>query len=238
MSQGGIMETAKVNMHQMERIVSAGLGGVLLLRSLPRRSLGGAALASALLYRGISGHSYLYQALGLSTNGTGASAETPEVECSITIGKSANELYRFWREPQNLSQILGEVGQVTQVSGGRQHWVVNGPFNQRLEWDTQIVEDRPGEMVRWKSVDGASLPNEGLVHFRPAPGDRGTEVTLYFRFDPPGGTLGNTLAKRLGIVPRMAAEKVLRRFKSLVETGEIPTLKHNPAARPGAYAHT
>ncbi len=232
------METAKVNIHQTERIVSAGLGAVLLLRSLSRPSLSGVALASALLYRGISGHSYLYQALDISTNGTGTPANAPEGESSITIGKSANELYRFWREPQNLSQILGDVAQVTQVSDDRQHWVVHGPFNQRMEWDTQIVEDRPDETVRWKSLDGAPLPNEGLLRFRPAPGNWGTEVTLRFRFDSPGGMLGNTVAKRLGIVPRMLADKVLRRFKSLVETGEIPTLKHNPAARPSAYAHT
>jgi uncharacterized membrane protein len=92
-------------------------------------------------------------------------------------------------------------------------------------------------MVRWKSVDGAPLPNEGSVRFHPAPGDWGTEVTLRFRFALPGGPLGNTVAKRLGIVPRMLAEKALRRFKSLAETGEIPRLKHNPAARPSAYAH-
>lgn len=235
------METAKVNIHQTERIVSAGLGGRLLLRSLPRRSLGGAALASALLYRGISGHSYLYQALGMSTaerEGIGASADTAEVERSITIGKPANELFRFWREPQRLSQILGDIAQVTQVSGGRQHWVVHGPFNRRMEWDTQVIEDHPGELVRWKSLDGAPLPNEGLVRFRPAPRDWGTEVALRFRFDAPGGTLGNAVAKRLGIVPGMLAEKALRRFKSLAETGEIPTLKHNPAARIDAYAHT
>jgi uncharacterized membrane protein len=232
------METTKVNMNQTERIVSAGLGGVLLLRSLPRRSLSGAALASALLYRGISGHSYLYQALGMSTNGTGTAADNPEVESSITIGKPATTLYRLWREPERLSQILGDMAQVTEVGDGRQHWVVPAPLNQRLEWDTQIVEERPGQMVRWKSLEGAALPNEGSVRFQPAPSDWGTEVTLRFRFDPPGGTLGNTLARRLGIVPRMLAEKALRRFKSLAETGEIPTLKHNPAARPSAYAHT
>ena len=141
----------------------------------------------------MSGHSYLYQALGMSTaqrNGIGASAGTPEVERSITVGKPANELYRFWREPQRLSQILGDIAQVTEVSGGRQHWVVHGPFNRRMEWDTQVVEDWPGELVRWKSLDGAPLPNEGLVRFRPAPRDWGTEVTLRLTYSVPGVLMG------------------------------------------------
>ena len=226
------MDTEKVNMNQTERIVTAVLGGVLLLRSLPRRSLAEAALASVLLYRGMSGHSYLYQALGMNTNGTGTSADAPEGECAITIGKSADELYRLWSEPQNLSRILGDIAQVTQGSGGRQHWVVQGPLNQRIEWDTVIVEDRPGELVSWKSLDGAPLFNENSLYFHPAPGDRGTEVRLRFRFDLPG----IPKRKRLGIVPRLLADRILRNFKSLAETGEVPTLKRNPAARPSAYA--
>jgi uncharacterized membrane protein len=242
-SKGDNMDTENVNIHQMERAVSVGLGGLLLIRSIRRRSLGGGALASILLYRGISGHSYLYQALGMSTaegnkqHGAGASESPPEVVASITIGKPAQELYRLWREPQSLSQIMGELAQVTQVSDDRQHWELPGPFKKRIEWDTQVMEDQPGKLLRWKSLDGAPLSNEGWLSFRPAPRDWGTEVTLRFRFDPPGGVLGKRIAGPLKGVTRLLAEKALRRYKSLAETGEIPTLKHNPAARRSAYAH-
>jgi len=106
-----------------------------------------------------------------------------------------------------------------------------------MEWDTQIVEDRHGKLLRWESLEGAPLPNEGTVRFSPAPGDWGTEAMLCLRFDPPGGPLGNRAVKRLNIVPRVLADKILRRFKSLAETGEIPTLAYNPSARTGAHVH-
>lgn len=240
--KGDTMATRDVNIHTVERRISAILGGTLLLQSLTRRSpaLGEKALAAALLYRGISGHSFLYQGLGISTANEqhGQADNTPEVERSITIEKSADELYRFWRAPQNLSQIMGDLGEVTEMGNGLTHWVVQGPWNRRIEWDTQFVEERPGELLRWKSVDGSPYPNEGSVQFRSAPRDWGTEVTLHFRFDAPGGTLSNNVVNSVIIIPRLLVEKALRRFKSLAESGEYPTLKHNPAARPSSYADT
>lgn len=235
------MAITNVNMHQLERKASTILGGILLFQSFARRSpsLGEKALAAVLLYRGISGHSFLYQALGMSTASKAErqkAGDAPEVERSITIEKPANDLYRFWREPQHLSQIMGAFAEVTEGSGGQTHWAVQGPFNRRIEWDSQIVEDRPGEMIRWKSLDGARIPNEGIVRFRSAPRDWGTEVTLRMRFNPPGGALGNKIVKQLSFAPRMMVEKALRRFKSLAETGEFPTLKRNPAARTESYA--
>jgi uncharacterized membrane protein len=111
------------------------------------------------------------------------------------------------------------------------HWKVRGPLGRGFEWDTRIVEDRPGRGQRWQSVEGASLPSEGEVQFRPAPGDRGTEVTLRIRFNPPGGALGLAAAKLLGFVPRLFAERAIHYFRALAETGEIPTTDRQPAAR-------
>ncbi|MES2461527.1 MAG: SRPBCC family protein, partial [Armatimonadota bacterium] len=111
------------------------------------------------------------------------------------------------------------------------HWRVQMPVGKSLEWEVQTVEDRPGELVRWEMLDGASLPGEGALSLKPAPGDRGTEATLRFHFDLPGGAVGNGVAKVLGSVPKVAAAKALRRFKSLAETGEIPTTRPQPAAR-------
>ena len=223
------------NIHPLERRASTILGGVFLLRGLIRSSLTDAALATALLYRGVSGHSYLYQALGVSTAGQSTQSnsenDASEVERSITIEKPADELYRFWREPQHLSEIMGSFADVTTAGENRMHWRLHGPLVQNMEWDTQIVEDRPNEVLSLKSIDGAQLPNEATIRFSPAPADWGTVATLRFRFEPPGGALGKSAAKLLGAVPRVLAEKALRRFKSLVETGEIPTLEHNPSAR-------
>jgi uncharacterized membrane protein len=159
------------------------------------------------------------------------STNAPEVERSITIGKPAGELYRSWRNPRNLRRIMEHFAEVSTMGEDRQHWRVSFPLGQSLEWDARIVEEHPDGFLRWASLPGSKLPNEGSLRLSPAPGDRGTEVKLYFRFDPPGGVLGDAAVKLLGFVPAMVAEKALRRFKSLAETGEIPTTEHQPAAR-------
>lgn len=240
------MADTKVNMHLVERRISVVLGAILLLRSFIRRSSSFSEkfLVLDLLYRGISGHSFLYQMLGINTSGETeqlrirSSDETPEIERSITIEKPRDDLYRCWREPRRLSQIMSGVVEIAEESEGRTRWTVEGPFNQRLGWDMRVVEESPGEMIHWKSLKGALLPCECWVRFRRAPRDWGTEVTLQVRFEPPGGRTGNRVVKRLGFVPRLQLEKMLRRFKSVVETGEFPTLVHNPSARVKTYAQS
>jgi uncharacterized membrane protein len=237
-----MVNKTKVNMNQREQRSSTLLGVALLFRSLTRRSLGGMVLAIILLYRGISGHCYLYQILGINRadrkqSESETSDDASTIERSITVEKPATELNRFWREPESLSKIMGDFVEVTRVSHDRAHWRIRGPFGRNVEWETQIVEDRPGEILRWKSINGTRIPSEVSVRFRPAPKDWGTEATLHFRIERPGGLLANWRAKRLSMLPRILAEKGLRRFKSLAETGEVPTLEHNPHARAGAHVY-
>lgn len=167
---------------------------------------------------------------------SGAPDDAPGLERAITIGRSANDIYRYWREPANLARIMAHFAEVQPRDRDETRWLVHGPLGQRFEWDSRIVEDRPGVLLRWKSLEGASLPNEGSVRFRPAPGRRGTEVLLGMRFDPPMGALGDATVKLLGFGPEMISTKALRRCKSLIETGEIPTLEHNPSARATSQA--
>ena len=156
----------------------------------------------------------------------------PEVERSITIGKTADELYQRWLDPSTLPQIMAGFATVRASGDGRMHWKVEGPLGRAFEWDSETVDNRPGDGIGWRSLPGAAIPNEGSVRFRPAPADRGTVATLRFRFDPPGGALGDAAVKLLGTTPLdLAADGALRRFKSLVETGEIPTTERQPAAR-------
>jgi uncharacterized membrane protein len=230
-----------INVNDKERTISAVLGALLLVRGLSRGSLLRLLAGGGLLYRGLKGHSYLYERFDINTAGgptygygrheTGASAESPDVTRAITIGKSANELYSFWRKPANLTRILGHFAEVSEAGEDRQHWKVQNRAGQSLEWDARIVNDRPGNSISWESLPGAELPNQGSVHFHPAPGGRGTEVKLHLRFDPPAGALGEAAMKRLSAVPSVLVDKALYRFKSLMETGEIPTLEHNPSAR-------
>ncbi|XVH31473.1 SRPBCC family protein [Haloferacaceae archaeon DSL9] len=229
------------------RIVSAGVGGALLLSGLGRRSLRRAAttiLGGWLLYRGITGESPRVRSLGGADRErgeleasederreVGASAGAIEAERTVTVRKPADELSPFWREPDRLARIMSHVADVSPLGGGRQHWEVRGPLGRVVAWDSQIVEDRTGEFLRWESLDGATVPNEGWVRFRSAPGDRGTETTLHLRFDPPGGPLGRAAIRTVGLGPDALVGTALRRFKSLAETGEIPTLENNPSGR-------
>ncbi|PSQ45562.1 polyketide cyclase/dehydrase [Halobacteriales archaeon SW_6_65_15] len=212
------------------RIASAVLGGALLATGLRRRSLGGVAVALAggwLLYRGVTGRSRSRDsspsgaATGTAegTEGSMAQARETTVERSVTVGKPADELYDLWRDPEQLNRVLGDSVEVTAEGEDRQRWTVEGPASRSVEWE------------RWESVEGSRLSSEGSVHFDSAPTDRGTQVTLRLRFDPPGGTLGETAMNLLGIVPETLASKALDRFKSLAETGEIPTLDRNPSGR-------
>lgn len=206
-----------------KRAIPAAIGGVLLALSLRRRSLGGAAavVVGWLVYRRLEDR----------RDDRGVPADATETERSITIGKPADELYEAWRDPERLTQIVGRVADASTESEDRVRWTARGPLGRDVTWETRIAEERPGEYLRWESVEGATVAGEGSVRFRPAPGDRGTEVTLRLRFDPPGGALGDTAMARLGVVPDALAMKALRRFKSLAETGEIPTLEGNPSAR-------
>lgn len=155
-----------------------------------------------------------------------------EVKRSITIGRNANELHQRWSDPRTLPQIMARFATVRPSSDGHMHWKVEGPLGRRYEWVSEAVDDRPGEGVGWRSLPGAAIANEGSVRFRPATADRGTVATLHFSFDPPGGALGHGAHGLLGTLPLdLAADGVLRRFKSLVETGEIPTTERQPAAR-------
>jgi len=243
---GGVQEVSRAGSaageKPVERVASAVIGGALMALGLRRRSPTGAALAlasGALLYRGIRGTRRILRSPSKAEapRDAGTQALETEVERAITIRKAPEELYRLWRDPEILSQIMEGFAEITAAGADRVHWKVHGPLGQDLEWDSRFLEVRPGSLLRWESLEGAELPARGSVHFHRAPGEWGTEVTLRIGFNPPGGALGHALMKRLQSVPSMLAVRALRRFKAFVEAGEIPTLEHNPSARRGDRAN-
>lgn len=160
----------------------------------------------------------------------GVAPGEPEVERSLTIGRSADELEQRWRDPETLTRVMAGFATVRPSGDGRMHWEVDGPLGRTFAWDSETVESGGG--VGWRSLPGGDIPNEGSIRFHPAPANRGTVAILDFRFKPPGGVLGDAAVKLMGHKPLgLAADGVLRRFKSLVETGEIPTLERQPAHR-------
>lgn len=145
-----------------------------------------------------------------------------EVHKSITINRPAEELYRFWRDFENLPQFMKHLDSVqVHADGLRSHWRANAPAGTTVEWDAEMVEDRPGEMIAWKSLDNADVENAGSVRFEPAPGGRGTIVRVQMTYRPPGGKVGALVAKLFGEEPEQQVGEDLRRFKQVIETGEV-----------------
>jgi len=144
-----------------------------------------------------------------------------ETRTYVTIDRSPEELYRFWRDFTNLPQFMVHLESVATLDERRSHWVAKGPFGASLEWDAEIVDDRPFESIAWRSTEGSPVQTEGVVYFRRAPGGRGTEVCVDVFYDPPGGQLGVAFAKLLGKEPGQQIKGGLRLLKQIIETGEI-----------------
>jgi uncharacterized membrane protein len=144
-----------------------------------------------------------------------------EALTSITVRQSPDEAYAYWRDLANLPRFMAHLESVTETGGRRSHWVAAAPGRRTVEWDAQIEQDEPGRLITWRSREDADVPNEGEVRFAPAPGDRGTEVHVRLRYHPPAGALGDTVAKLLGESPIQQIKDDLRRFKQIVETGQV-----------------
>jgi uncharacterized membrane protein len=142
-----------------------------------------------------------------------------EVKKAVTVNKRPEEVHRFWRNFENFPRFMTHVESVER-DGDRSHWVVKAPTG-TIEWDAEIVDERPGELIAWRSLPGSSVTNAGRVRFKAAPGGRGTEVEVELRYEPPAGTLGATVAKLMGEEPATQLADDLRRFKQVLETGEV-----------------
>jgi uncharacterized membrane protein len=140
---------------------------------------------------------------------------------SIAINRSPEELYRFWRDFENLPRFMPNLESVRHLEGGRSRWKAKAIAGTTVEWDAEIVEDQPNSLVSWRSLEGATVRNSGSVRFRPAPGDRGTIVTVEVEYDPPGGSLAAGVAKMFGSDPGQQITQDLRAFKQIIETGEV-----------------
>jgi uncharacterized membrane protein len=150
---------------------------------------------------------------------------------TITIERSPEELYTFWRDLPNLPKIMKHVQEIRVIDDRRSHWVVRTPDGSTAEWDAEVTEDEPNRRLAWRSLPGAQVENAGSVRFDPAPGGRGTVVTTEMQYWPPAGVLGETIARLLGASPERLAGEDLRALKQLMETGEIATTEGQPAGR-------
>jgi len=214
---------------EVERWASLIGGGAMVLMGLKQGSLRGALTALAgggLIYQSATKQSTIQQAqeaIGMN--------QPIKVEKTVTINKSADELYRFWHNFENLPTFMKHLKSVRVSNEKRSHWIANAPLGNSVEWDADILEDRENEFISWASVEGADVDNSGFVRFQKAPGDRGTEVKVVLEYNPPGGALGSIVAKLFGEEAEQQIGDELHRFKMLMEAGEIATTEGQPSGR-------
>jgi uncharacterized membrane protein len=149
-----------------------------------------------------------------------------EVEEVVTINRSLDEVYGYWRNFSNFPQFMRHLKQVDVVDDRRSRWTAKAPAGMSVQWDAEIFEDREGEWIAWRSLPGSQIENRGSVAFTPAPGARGTEVRVRLEYRPPAGRFGRAVAMLFGEEPEQQVREDLRRFKQLMEAGEIPRADH------------
>ena len=228
-----------MNVGDAERIASVVGGATIAYLGVKKGGIGGLlalAAGGAMAYRGVSGSCGLYKALGVSS----AKPASPEkyfksgihVVAAISIDKSADELYTFWRAFDNLPKFMAHLNSVTVHDERRSTWVAKGPAGSSVKWDAEIINDEPGKLIAWRSLAGAQVDNAGSVRFLEAPAGRGTEVHVNLDYIPPGRTIGKWVAKLFGEEPQRQIETDLRRFKQLMETGEITVAQSTTVSDP------
>jgi uncharacterized membrane protein len=149
---------------------------------------------------------------------------------SVTINRPAQELYEFWRNPENLVQIMENIVSIEPIGPDRSRWTVKAPGGKEVSWESVITKDVPGEEIYWQSAEGADIDNSGRIEFREA-GGRGTVVRAVIAYDSPGGKLGQMIAKLFQREPRIQTRRDLHRLKQLMEAGEIATSARNQRER-------
>lgn len=202
-------------------------GGAMVLFGLRQGSLRGALTALAgggLMYRGVTAQTGIQDALGMN--------QSIKVEKTVTIStKSPEELYQFWRNFENLPYFMKHLKHVSVINNTRSHWIASAPMGGSVEWDAEIINEQENRLIAWASVEGADIDNSGFVRFQRAPEGRGTEVKVVIEYNPPGGVVGDAIAKLFGEEPQQQIGDELRRFKMLMEAGEIATTEGQPSGR-------
>ncbi|ULA58635.1 MAG: Cyclase/dehydrase [Nitrospira sp.] len=229
----GYHEETYRNVGDKERLISGLIGGGLLLHSLrsPFSGLGAlkALLGMALVQRSFTGHCAGYDMLGMNTRDQADTSSIGrskvhtdraiKIERSITIQRSAKDLYAFWRHLDNLPTIMSQVRSVEPLDDRRSHWVIDTlPGAPTVEWDAEIITEIENERIGWKTLNGATVEHAGSVRFTPLNDDRRTRVTITLQYEPPAGAIGAAIADLFGQEPGRKIARDLERFKQAMES--------------------
>jgi uncharacterized membrane protein len=156
------------------------------------------------------------------------------VEKSVAVNRQPQECYAMWRNFANLPRFMRHLRSVALTGDNRSHWVANAPAGTSVEWDAEVTHDEPNALIAWRSLEGAGVENAGAVRFLAQPSGRGTIVSVKMQYKPPAGAIGAAIAKLFGEEPAQQVQEDLRRFRQIMEAGEIATTDGQPAGRRGA----
>jgi uncharacterized membrane protein len=213
------------NVSEIERWASLAAGTALTVYGMNRRRGGGwmmAGLGAVLLQRGATGHCHVYRAFGLDTS----SADTRQalggragvaVDERVIVARPAAELYQFWRNLENLPRFMKHLESVERLTDTLSRWRAKGPVGTTVEWNAEMINDVPGKLIGWKSIEGSDVVSAGSVHFDPA-GTNRTRVRVRLQYNPPGGKAGAAIAWLMGSDAGTEIREDLQRFRELIET--------------------
>jgi uncharacterized membrane protein len=227
---------------QIERWGALAAAAALIGFGVSRRSVAGLCLAAGaapLAYRGVTGQwpVGLANLLGASDDSRSALSGSRGINLreSVRLECPVEEIYRFWIRLENLPTFMNNLISVTDLGGGRSHWVARGPGDVPVEWDAEIINQIPNKVLAWRSLPGGDVVSAGSVTFQPARGeDRSTQVTVTLQYQPPAGKVGAFVAKLFGREPQQTIREDLRRFKQLLEAGETAKAAGTPGVPAGA----
>lgn len=233
------LTSERANINDAQRIGSATAGAALVAYGLHRRDWLGALTAAGgavLLYWGATGRCQVNEMLGHDsrhgedTKDALAGPRGVNVCEAVTINRSADELYREWRNLESLPERMQHLESVEELGDGTSHWAAVGPAGKVFEWDAEILQDIPGKLLSWRSLPGSDVVSAGSVNFDEVP-NHGTRVTVRLQYDPPGGKLGAYVAWMMRQEPSQQIREDLRAWKRRLETGEVPTTDGQPSGR-------
>jgi uncharacterized membrane protein len=226
------------NISGLEKWVSIAAGAGLAAYGLSRLRSNGwlwTGLGGLLLRRGVTGHCDIYEALGVDTSLAGSDTRKAlggsrgvNVLESVTINRRISEMYRFWRNLENLPQFMRHLASVEKITDTISRWRAKGPAGVTVEWEAEVYNEIPDQLIAWRSLEGSSVISAGSVNFDDDGPGRGTRVTVHLQYSPPGGKLGAKIAKLFGADAETEIREDLRRFKQLIEAGEVATTSGQP----------
>ena len=227
---GSAYQDGSANVGTLERLLSAAAGiaiiGYSYRSNRMRRLL--VPLGTSLVARAVTGHCPVNRALGRNSAAR-EPASSPvtsvprgqgiRVEEGVIVDRPAAELFAFWRDFENLPRFMEHLESVVALDRNRSHWIAKGPAGSRIEWDAEVHNEIPDELIAWRSLPGSEVSNAGSVHFRPVgAGDR-TLVRVVLSYDPPAGRLGAVVARLFGEEPSQQVRDDLRRFREVMQAG-------------------